>query len=371
MRLVFRDVPVIYGFSAVAPLGPVAGSALDRYFRRVGSGEINKGRASNALLRQFAPHGMVANRGIGAGDPLVPLRQDVCTFADDTLPEAQRVEAIHQILRRPMAESRLLLERFERFVASLDAGKRQQPSVAQALERLAGDSATRERWLAFARDADQLPTRARMIHVAHGLGWLSTAQRRDELARMTGELLARKQVTPHDVDLACMVNKQGELDGLLERPQAHEGVGHAAVRACMGSADARAHALKGLVSPADEDVRIAQAYLRHRPIADPNELRAVTREIAGMNAPEAQARALDVLARHYLSDRESVDTLKQLYARTRSWPVQNAIAGVLIRADRKAIPADDLLRTLREHRLKPSPGANMVDALIHRLQESS
>ena len=78
-----------------------------------------------------------------------------------------------------------------------------------------------------------------------------------------------------------------------------------------------------------------------------------------------------MLARHYLSDRESVDTLKTLFAKTRSWLVQNAIAGVLIRADPKSIAGpDELLRTLREYRLKSSPGDNMVDALIQRLQLS-
>jgi hypothetical protein len=44
---------------------------------------------------------------------------------------------------------------------------------------------------------------------------------------------------------------------------------------------------------------------------------------------------------------------------------------VLIRADRKSIAPSELLRTLQESRLKTSSGGNMVDALIHRLQESS
>src|SRR4029077_17039988 len=33
MRLVFKDVPVIYGFSSKAPVGPVAASTLSRYFQ--------------------------------------------------------------------------------------------------------------------------------------------------------------------------------------------------------------------------------------------------------------------------------------------------------------------------------------------------
>jgi hypothetical protein len=374
MRVVFKDVPVLYGFSSVAPLGPVAASSLNRYFQAVGAGEVGKGRASSNLLRQFAGHGMVSTRGMTAGDTLAPLRQDVCMFADDRLSDAQRLTRVHELMKRPTAESRLLLDRIERYTAALDPGKRQQPDLAQALERIARDTDSRDRYLTFARDADRPQIRARMVNVAHELGWLSREERRDEHLRMFGELLARKEIAGTDVDLACSLNKKSELDGALDRlpvAAAHaESVGHAAILACLGSADAHERALKGLVSQSDADVRIAQTYLRHRPIADANELREVTKAIAGMNASEAQARALDVLARHYLSDRESVDTLKRLFSKTRSWPVQNAIAGVLIRADPKTIATPDLLRTLREYRLKASPGDNMVDALIRRLQLS-
>src|SRR5438046_1189636 len=40
MRQVFKDVPAIYGFSGVAPLGPTAGSLLHRYFQTSGTGDI-------------------------------------------------------------------------------------------------------------------------------------------------------------------------------------------------------------------------------------------------------------------------------------------------------------------------------------------
>src|SRR5205807_598092 len=46
MRLIFKDVPVIYGFSSVAPLGPTAASFLGRYFQTAGTGEVGSGRAS-------------------------------------------------------------------------------------------------------------------------------------------------------------------------------------------------------------------------------------------------------------------------------------------------------------------------------------
>src|SRR5713101_7677627 len=44
MRLIFKDVPTIYGFSSVAPLGPTAAFFLDRYFQSSGTGEVGSGR---------------------------------------------------------------------------------------------------------------------------------------------------------------------------------------------------------------------------------------------------------------------------------------------------------------------------------------
>ena len=309
-----------------------------------------------------------------AGGRALFVPTDVCSFADDRISVAQRLDAGHELLRRPVAEPRLLLERIERFSGRLDASQRQQPDVAEALQRIAGDSAARERYLAFARDADEFPTRARMLEVAHDLDWLTPRQKREEMAGLVGEVLARKDVTAHNVDLACTLNKDGELNDALARLETGSfarDVAHSAVLACLGSGPARARVLEGLVSPDDADVRIAQAYLRQRPIVDVAELRRVTQAVARMSAPEAQTRALDVLARHYVADRESVETLRHLFSSTRSLNVQNAIAGVLIRADRSSIKGADLLSTLRASRLRASPGNNMVDALIERLEKSS
>jgi hypothetical protein len=372
MRLVFPNVPVIYGFASVAPLGPIAATKLNGYFQGAGASEVGKGHVSSRLLGAFSANRLVATRGMTPGDPLTAMRRDVCSFADDRMTDAQRIDAIHAMLRRPTAEARLLIDRIEEFAATLDADKRRQPEIVDALKRIDDDSEARDRWLAFARDADELQTRARMIDVAHDLGWLSPAQRRDELVAMLGTVMAHKDVAATDVNVACALNDKHELDGALDKFAGQvDTTGRAAVLACMGSADARERVLKALVSPFDADVQVAQAYLRHRPIADNAELRVVTQSIAAMNAPEAQARALDVLARHYLSDRESVATLKQLFTKTRSWPVQNAIAGVLIRADRKSVSGSDLLPTLREYRLRSSPDSNMVNALIERLQDAS
>ena len=54
MRHIFQDVPVIYGFSALAPLGRTAGPLLDRYFQSAPVPEIGTGQVSGKLLAAFS-----------------------------------------------------------------------------------------------------------------------------------------------------------------------------------------------------------------------------------------------------------------------------------------------------------------------------
>ena len=98
------------------------------------------------------------------------------------------------------------------------------------------------------------------------------------------------------------------------------------------------------------------------------ELRAASANIARMRDSPGQVLALNTLATHRLSDPESLESLARLFPMAESSVVQTAIAGVLIRSDYEAIETADLLRTLREHRVKNRGGENMVDVLIRRLQ---
>ena len=374
MRLVFKDVPAIYGFSSVAPLGPIAGSTLERHFRAGGAREVGQGRTNKRLLAQFAPHGMTVAQGMTDKDPHADVRRDVCQFVDDRLPDAKRVEFVHQLLQREVSQSRVHLDRIERFSKVLDEPARRTPEVAQAFERIARDTDARGRFLDLARDADQPAVRARLIKVAHDLGWLSADQRWGELALMLGQLQARSTLGVTEVDLACTLNPGRELDGafnqLLPAGRVNEDVPHAAIRACLGSPEGRVRTLEGLVSQSDADVQIVRAYLRHRPISDAAELRQVAAAIIRLPAPAAQVRALGALGRHYVSDREVLDMLVQLFSETPSWPVQAAVAGILIRADRRSIAGPQLLRTLVERRRPAPPGDNIVDALIRNLRSS-
>jgi hypothetical protein len=369
MRLVFKDVPEIYGFSSVAPLGPQAAATLERYFQANGTGEVGSGRVNSRLLGQFSAHSMVATRGMTDADPHAAIRRDVCQFADERLSDAQRLRFIHRLLQRRMAEVRMYLDRIEAYAATLATRDREAPDISQPLEEIARDHAARDRYLDFARDADQRAVRVRMLDVAQKLGWLSPTELRTEQLRMIDEMLARNDVNARDVDLVCSLNAGRELDGLDSQASAVDYVAHAAVRACLGNPDGHAQTLAGLTSGREADVYIAQTYLRHRPIEDVDELRRVTAEIARMNGSDAQVRALQALGPHRLSDPESLDALARLFPVAESLTVQNAIASVLIRADYDAMARPELVRTLREHRRKSPHGDDVIEALIRRLQQ--
>jgi hypothetical protein len=285
------------------------------------------------------------------------------------LSAAQKIGFVHRLLGREMAEVRMFLDHIEKYAASLSEAERQTPAVARVLDEIARDDAARARYLDFARDADQPAVRARMLELAARLGWLSPAEKRAELMRMIGEQLARNAVSPADVDLVCALNKDHELDQELQRLQVTR-VTHAAVLACLGSTEDHARVLRALTSPKEEEVQIAQIYLHRRPLADATELRGVATGIARMNGSDAQARALDTLAAYHLSDRESLEELTRLFPLAKSVNVQRAIAGILIRSDFKTIATPELVRTLRQSRLKSPDGADLIDALIRRLQSS-
>ena len=374
IRQIFKDVPVIYGFSAKAPLGRSAAPILERYFQSGAGGEVGTGSASAKLLRLFAPSSMTATDGMSESDPRAAFRGEVCHFADDRLSPAGKVKFIHQLLGREMAEVRMFLDPIEKYLASLDGLQRQTPEVSAALQAIARDEPARGRYLDFARDADELAVRARMLELARTLGWLSPAEKRSEIIRMFGERVAQDRVDSADVDLACSLNEDGVLGQDLQSSPLALGragsVGNAALLACLGRAEGHVRMLNALTSSNDEDVQMARVYFGHHPLADPTDLHKVAASITRMDGSEAQVHALETLANQRLFDAESVAELTTLFAVAKSIDVQRAIAGILIRSDSQAIARPDLVRSLRQHRLKSPDGEDVIDILIRYLQAS-
>ena len=168
------------------------------------------------------------------------------------------------------------------------------------------------------------------------------------------------------------MNERHELDGeryrLTPSPLQADRVNNAAALACLGSAEGRARVLQALTSHDEAEVQIAQVYLSHRPMTDVDELRVAASGITHMTGSGAQVRALDTLARHRLSDRQSLNELARFFRAAGSVDVQRAIAAVLIRADFQAIARPEVARVLSQYRLKSPDGNDIIDILIRRLR---
>jgi hypothetical protein len=372
MRLIFNGVPVIYGFSAKAPVGPVAASMLSGYFRSNGGSETGSGRPSARLLSYFRSSSLTVARGLSDSDALANFRHDICQFADDELLPAQKIRFVHRLMSRDMAEVRLYLDRIEKYVASVSDAERETPDVSQALDEIAADKDARSRYLDFARDADQPVVRTRMIKLASRLGWLSPDDERAEFVRLINETLERDAVSPADVDLVCVLNEDGglekEFNSLRPLSAPNLTVGQAAILACLGNVAARAEVIRALTSFDAEEAQVAQAYLRRRTITDADELRELTSRIAGMIDSAAQVRALAALEGQRLSDPESLETLARLFAIAQSADVQAAIADILIRSDFQSIATLELAQTLRDSSLRSTGRSGSIEILLRRLQ---
>ncbi len=374
LRSVFAGVPVLYGFSSWAPLGIYAGPLLERYFQQAPAFEVAAGTPSPTLLKLFAPNSMVAVPGQGAADPQAAHRQDMCRLADEAPTTASKLAFVHEVLRREPGEVRLFLDHLERYVASVPPVQRQLPDVAAAFESIEHDLAARGRFLHFARDADEAPVQMRMLALAKQLHWLTPAQEQTEFVQMLADRMADGRVGEHEVDLACeseLSRVPGQAARLKATGRVQTGnVAHAAVMACLGDEAAHDRAVLALTNPDERQSAVAQAYLRHRPLRDAAEVRAVVARIAGLSAESAQTRALEVLARQRLDDPQSLQALAGLFEKARSLKVQRAIAGILIRADTRGLARAELARTLQRHRLKSPDGSDLIDVLIRLLKSA-
>ena len=373
MRRIFPEVPVIYGFSSLAPYGQVAGPMLRRHFEDGGAGEVGSGEASRRLLRLFGPASMVATEGLRAPEPGADYRAEACRYYDDRITAAQRLAFVHEILARDMPEVRMAFDRIERFLASVGEAGRAEANFTAVQNALARDGATRDKYLSLVHETEDPALRVRMISLARNLGWLSAAQQRAELGGMIGDVLARGSAGFSEVDMICELNRDRAMDAEVARfsvARLAATPANAAALACLGSIESRARVLHALLSADESEVQVAQAYLRHRPLADASEVRAIVAGIARMKTAPAQARALETLARHHVADPPTLAELAALFARSTHLRVQRAIAEVFIRSGPAALETPGLASLIRRHRLKSPDGADLIDALIVRLERT-
>ena len=335
MRRLFPNVPVIYGFASKAPYGRVAGPMLEGFFRS--GGEIGSGVANERLHKLFAPASMTMTTGWRDGDSNADYRAEACRYHDDRLTAAAKLAAIRATMTRSMAETRLSLDRIEKFFATLPADARADDAFAAEADSIAGDTALRSRYVTLLRDTADPAVRVRLIALGGTFGWLSAGDRRGEQIRMVGDVLTRGGADYGEVDLICSLNSDRALDAeraWLTKVALPSGRASDAALACLGDAAGRTRTLQALASRDERDVQIVQAYLRHQPITDAQELRSVALKVTRMDAAPAQVRALEALARLRIEDPQVLDALKDLSARTRSAAVRRAVDEVFLRAGR-------------------------------------
>jgi hypothetical protein len=262
----------------------------------------------------------------------------------------------------------MAFERAEKFLAGLAREDRGEPRFVAARESIARDPGARDAYLALVRATSDPALRVRMAAVARDIGWLDEPQHRAELARTIADLVAGGAIDFGEVDLICGLNKDDalarELATFKVATLVSARAARAAAGACLGDAAAREKALAALASADESDVRMAQAFLRHRPITDARELRKVAAGVASMKASAAQVRALETLARHHVGDAEVLERLATLYSRARSVEVQRAVAEVFLRSDLSAIDPRALARRLQRDRIREDA---LIDTLISRL----
>lgn len=364
MRRLFPNVPVIYGFASLAPYGRTAGPLLDRYFEGSPANEIGSGVPSERLLALFGPSSMTVAAGLRPGEPGWDARMQSCRYADPRTPLASKVALMHEALAADGPDVRMAFDRIERFFGALDSSS-PSPDIAEEKARLADDGPARARYLDLTRETSDPALRIRMIALGRHVGWLDAAGQRAELARTVADVMASREMGFGEVELICGLDDLRAIDAELasfDVSRLPHGLAQEAARACLGD-DASRHAVLGaLVSGDEREVQLAQAYLRHRPIVEPAEMRSVALGVARMPAESGQVRALETLARQHVADRESLEALAALYARTRSPAVQRAVAEIFLRTDR-ALIAPATAAMLRSRRLKP-------DALIDQLLAS-
>ena len=154
------SVPVVYGFSSKAPLGRSAGPLFDRYFQSAPPDEIGSGPVSAKLLGLFEPSSMTVTYGLDRRGSEARLRAATYRSTIDSRTR-RKSPSCTNCCNVTWRRCDVFLDHLERI--SIDSSVRRgwlEDGCGFRLRSPATRDA-RERYLDFARDADQPAVRTR------------------------------------------------------------------------------------------------------------------------------------------------------------------------------------------------------------------
>jgi hypothetical protein len=212
LRRVFSGVPLLYGFSSVAPSGKYTAPLLERYLRAKGNyrrwleGTAHAGQ-NGELLTAFRGTGLVQTNGLVAGEPAAADRDLVCRLYDEHTAVEQRLRAILQIMNRP--DFLAFLPTIQVFI------NRHPPDTLSAAESAVFEEIrrcddARQQVLRLVDELGESVLQLELAHTARHLGWM-TREDFDALALRTAHALMRRPLTSEVVDIMCEIPRHVSL----------------------------------------------------------------------------------------------------------------------------------------------------------------
>jgi len=216
MRRAFVDVPRIYGFSSVAPIGQFTAPRLREYFRRKGdyaeylTRVERKSVRNQELLNAFAGTGLVQTEGVGSGEAAGD-RNLVCNLYDETMAVDERLMVVEKMFSRPDFLSFVPTVEvfFDRHPPDgYDGAERRHLAEIQALE------APRREVTEMMRRMDLSVLKMQLANLARQLDWIDAEEHESIATDGLKELLA-EPLSTEVADIGCELSKYTPAGGEL------------------------------------------------------------------------------------------------------------------------------------------------------------
>jgi hypothetical protein len=266
LRRVFSGVPLLYGFSSVAPSGKYTAPLLQRYlhakgdYRRWLEGAEHAGH-NVELLTAFHGTGLVQTNGLMPGEPGAADRDLVCRLYDEHVAIEERLHIILDIMSRP--DFLVFLPTIQVFL------DRHPPDTLSASEAAVFDDirrcdVARQRVRGLVDRLGASVLQLELAHTARHLGWMTSADF-DALALRTAHAIMRRPLTSEVVDMMCEIPRHISLrneftaDDLSLLLYAHaEGI---RLITCIDPADRRVdERLASSLDASDVSIRVWASY---------------------------------------------------------------------------------------------------------------